>query len=543
MSTMATTSSNRRNRYTTVYMPRRAPEALPKTSSCFEAACTHLTMTRFYTNNSELVCSHCGQPPANGWLWRCTQDRELILEDDADRGVVPKIDALPDIFEKPPPGPKSVAARQDCTSFTSEVCKKHLDEYSPRQIQQIIDQRIKVKQVANHSKFGVIDEIFYKPADDAGPNAYGDAHPKSSPSYKPWLPADECQIKWCQNCRPHGAERGWLSLNGIANGDLPLTAIYGFGFNFLGKRPVSLVKHVANLGLRPNPDKITNMRSTTQREGRHRCVPPRSRTTSYSRPNSHLGLGITEASVPASTSYAFTSTTPSSSSSQITRPRSEMFAVGGPIRMSRLQARLAAIHAAQAAENNTNTNINYSTPNPNPETLQPLGLMASTSLPSLVPVAPLLETPLSPTNGSFPPDVPFPPSPVPGRRHSFTLLPRLSVVGNIPLPAQTDEEIESISGPSSVVGDDDYQKDGGSSSVVTDTEDDIQDLTVSPNTDMEQDDVQTGTVLPITDMEEEEAIAGEGVGAFHADALKLKNGIAVLEESIEQHEADVIMSV
>lgn len=51
--------------------------------------CTHITMTRLFTDY--LVCSHCRHFPGNGWLWCCTQDRELILEDEEDRGVVVRI--------------------------------------------------------------------------------------------------------------------------------------------------------------------------------------------------------------------------------------------------------------------------------------------------------------------------------------------------------------------------------------------------------------------------------------------------------------------
>lgn len=51
-------------------------------------------------------------------------------------------------------------------------------------------------------------------------------------------------------------ERSFLSLNGIVNGDIPATAITGFGFHLQRKRPVALVKHVINLGLRPNPPPV-----------------------------------------------------------------------------------------------------------------------------------------------------------------------------------------------------------------------------------------------------------------------------------------------
>lgn len=152
------------------------------------------------------------------------------------------------------------------------------------------------------------------------------------------------------------------------------------------------------------------------------------------------------------------------------------------------------------------------------------------------------------------------------------------MVGNIPLPEQTDEEIENISDPSSVMGDDEYQKDGGSGSgsgsssaaVSHIGDDEIVDLTTFysprspdkyvqhddgeildltsfyspvPITDSEEDDVRVGgsePVSPITDMEEEEVSAGEGVGVFYTEPLVLKNGVAVLEESVEEHEAHVI---
>jgi hypothetical protein len=46
--------------------------------------CTHLTMTRMYTN--EFRCVLCLRTGSMGWIYRCTQDRELLIEDDMDRG-------------------------------------------------------------------------------------------------------------------------------------------------------------------------------------------------------------------------------------------------------------------------------------------------------------------------------------------------------------------------------------------------------------------------------------------------------------------------
>jgi hypothetical protein len=80
--------------------------------------------------------------------------------------------------------------------------------------------------------------------------------PPKSKSKNPWHPPVECQFKVCHRCRWSSAERSWLSVDGVVNGDYPPSAVTGFGFHFLGKRPVSLVKHALNLGLRPDPPRI-----------------------------------------------------------------------------------------------------------------------------------------------------------------------------------------------------------------------------------------------------------------------------------------------
>lgn len=46
-------------------------------------------MTRIY--NESFRCSICLQPGAMGWLYRCTQDRELILEDDMEHKYVVRL--------------------------------------------------------------------------------------------------------------------------------------------------------------------------------------------------------------------------------------------------------------------------------------------------------------------------------------------------------------------------------------------------------------------------------------------------------------------
>jgi hypothetical protein len=46
--------------------------------------CTHLTMTRLYTK--EFRCVLCLRTGSMGWVYRCSQDRELLIEDDMERG-------------------------------------------------------------------------------------------------------------------------------------------------------------------------------------------------------------------------------------------------------------------------------------------------------------------------------------------------------------------------------------------------------------------------------------------------------------------------
>ena len=48
------------------------------------AQCTHLTMTRLYT--SEFRCGVCFRPASMGWVYRCTQDRELLIEEEIEHG-------------------------------------------------------------------------------------------------------------------------------------------------------------------------------------------------------------------------------------------------------------------------------------------------------------------------------------------------------------------------------------------------------------------------------------------------------------------------
>lgn len=61
------------------------PTILPQTrKNGGNGQCTHITTTRLYTE--DFRCAQCLNLGSFGWLYRCTQDRELLLEEDIERG-------------------------------------------------------------------------------------------------------------------------------------------------------------------------------------------------------------------------------------------------------------------------------------------------------------------------------------------------------------------------------------------------------------------------------------------------------------------------
>lgn len=64
----------------------RTPPRQPATMAYRHAQCTHLTMVRLYTK--ELRCSVCLRVSSMGWLYRCSQDRELMMEQGAELGLL-----------------------------------------------------------------------------------------------------------------------------------------------------------------------------------------------------------------------------------------------------------------------------------------------------------------------------------------------------------------------------------------------------------------------------------------------------------------------
>lgn len=72
---------------------------------------------------------------------------------------------------------------------------------------------------------------------------------------RPWVPRmrEECTFKACHHCYRRAAEKAWLSLDGIVNGDIPPTAASAYSFHYMQQRPVCNASVVANLGCRAVP--------------------------------------------------------------------------------------------------------------------------------------------------------------------------------------------------------------------------------------------------------------------------------------------------
>lgn len=71
-----------------------------------------------------------------------------------------------------------------------------------------------------------------------------------------WAATDnECQYKICPRCRPAYSDRSFLSLNAVARGKTLPTAVAGYGFHYVGGRPIMDANVIKRLG------------------DRHQCVP------------------------------------------------------------------------------------------------------------------------------------------------------------------------------------------------------------------------------------------------------------------------------
>jgi hypothetical protein len=97
-----------------------------------------LTMCRLYT--TEHRCSVCRRIPSIGWLYRCTQDRDLMMEAGHESGTLGKMDAISHLFE-PRVRMRGPAARASKLSFLGEMTEEAFKTYNAAQILTIAQQR------------------------------------------------------------------------------------------------------------------------------------------------------------------------------------------------------------------------------------------------------------------------------------------------------------------------------------------------------------------------------------------------------------------
>ncbi|KAK1634716.1 hypothetical protein BDP81DRAFT_482477 [Colletotrichum phormii] len=226
-------------------------------------ACTHVTMVRVYSYI--LRCDSCGNYGHFGWLYRCSQDQEEILRNSISNGEEVTFDdigkQLVTAVQPRNRGPEKRSG--NAASFLEEMPPRDITTtYTTDQLMTIFNQRKHLGDVLRRESFRM------KPAPTQG---HDGTH--SSSTYDlddiletnisaPWVPKskDECQYKICSYCRPGGADRAYISLDGIAKGNIPATAATGYGFHLFRERPVCNSQLLANIGLRSSSGAIDTSR-------------------------------------------------------------------------------------------------------------------------------------------------------------------------------------------------------------------------------------------------------------------------------------------
>ena len=118
------------------------PPALTLPHPLFRAwrpSCTHLTMTRLFTSSP---CHMCRRLPPWGWLYCCTQDKELSLAEGIEKGSVGPMDDLAERLTRGvKPTKKGPELRSDRFSALTELTQAELATYTPEELVIILKQR------------------------------------------------------------------------------------------------------------------------------------------------------------------------------------------------------------------------------------------------------------------------------------------------------------------------------------------------------------------------------------------------------------------
>ncbi|KAJ8123348.1 hypothetical protein O1611_g9613 [Lasiodiplodia mahajangana] len=155
------------------------------------------------------------------------------------------------------PGPRSPERRADKLNFLKEITAEQMKTYSPTQIATILEQREDLLGVLSQQQQASdkAQRLYYPSGSYAGGPLKPPPGLGPQTAAKPWVPHynEECQAKYCHNCRPSCQSRAYLSLDGILHGEVPATAATGFGFHRTRERPVIDARVIQEIGLRPVP--------------------------------------------------------------------------------------------------------------------------------------------------------------------------------------------------------------------------------------------------------------------------------------------------
>ncbi|KAM3510618.1 hypothetical protein MY11210_005748 [Beauveria gryllotalpidicola] len=206
-------------------MPLRKALKFPRPS--LEAQCTHTTMTRVYGVTN--LCCACHRPGPFGWVYQCTQDQEGIIDDALAQGDLASSLAirvlslmLIQLRSRAAAIKSALAWLTSATSrwpatdpINSPHCcgkkKRHCPPLKPRNI------------ISANTRF------------------------QGSTARK------ECLYRICARCRPTCVDRAYISIDAVADGQIPPTAATGFGFHSIAGRPVTDARLVKTIGQRPVP--------------------------------------------------------------------------------------------------------------------------------------------------------------------------------------------------------------------------------------------------------------------------------------------------
>ncbi|KAL8360654.1 hypothetical protein RB601_007114 [Gaeumannomyces tritici] len=224
--------------------------------------CTHTTLVRMYSRRH--ACESCSRLSPEGYVFRCVQDRELILADRTRHGQLEHaaFDRLGRqlaglVFGRGGGAQRhaenvvatataTTTARDAALGERTAAAAAETAPYSEVQIEELAGQRRRALRTARDDTFRALyprtaPGILRRRMDSIVDTFLGEA---------PWVPQeqDECRLSVCRQCRPYYSERCFLSLGGIADGDVPPTAALGFGFHVDESRPVIDVAVARRLG-------------------------------------------------------------------------------------------------------------------------------------------------------------------------------------------------------------------------------------------------------------------------------------------------------